>query len=401
MTTESTNGAARKGAADRRASARNGQARGGRKQEKVRYGVVGLGHIAQAAVLPAFAHAKGKCELAALVSDNPRKLRELGERYAVGALYDYGGFRRCLAEEGLDAVYIATPNSEHLPFVREAAAAGVHVLCEKPLGVTERECVEMIRACESAGVKLMTAYRLHFEAANLKALEVVRSGEIGEPRIFSSVFCMQVKDPNIRLEAELGGGPLHDIGIYCINAARSLFRAEPVEVQAWCASSGDRRFREVEETVSAQMRFPDDRIASFVCSYGAADTGWYELVGTKGCLCLDPAYEYAEGLGLCVTVGEKSRERQYAKRDQFAAELVYFADCVRNGRDPEPSGWEGLADVRVIRAIQQSIERGEPLELPPSPHTGRIRHPSPRQRIDRPPVAREPRLVEARSASGD
>ncbi len=363
---------------------------------KVRYAVAGLGYIAQAAVLPAFAHATRNSELAALVTDDQDKLKELGARYSVEALYDYAGLRRCLAEESIDALYVATPNSEHLPLLREAAAAGVHVLCEKPLAVTERECVEMIRACERAGVRLMSAYRLHFEAATLKALEIVRAGQLGDPRIFTSVFTFQVEDPNIRLRADLGGGPLHDIGIYCINAARSIFGAEPIEVGAWTAGSGDPRFQEVHETVSAQMRFPEGRLASFVCSYGTSATGWYEVLGTEGRLCVDPAYEFAEGLGLCVNIGGKSRTRQFAKRDQFAAELVYFSDCILNDKEPEPSGWEGLADVRVIRALQQSIDRGTPLWLPPMQE---VRHPSPSLRIDRPPVRREPRLVNARPAS--
>lgn len=367
------------------------------KARKIRYAVIGLGHIAQAAVLPAFAHARKNSELAALVTDDPKKLAELGEKYGVSALYDYQGLKRCLAEENIDAVYIAAPNSEHAHFAREAASAGVHVLCEKPLGVTERQCLAIIDACDRAGVHLMTAYRLHFEAANLRALEVVKSGQIGEPRVFTSVFSYQIKDPdNIRLQSELGGGPLHDIGIYCVNAARTLFQAEPVEVQGWELRTGDPRFAEVAEGVSVHMRFSEGQVASFVCSFGAAATGWYQILGTKGDVCLNPAYEYAEGLSVCVTIGEKTRERQYAKRDQFAAELVYFSDCVLNKRSPEPDGWEGLADVRVIRAIEQSIQRGRALEVPPTPH---VRHPSPQQRIDRPPVPREPALVHARSAS--
>lgn len=369
----------------------------GAKGRKIRYAVIGLGHIAQAAVLPAFAHARKNSELAALVTDDAKKLAELGDRYKVSALYDYQGLRRCLAEESIDAVYIAAPNSEHADFAREAAAAGVHVLCEKPLGLTERQCISMIEACDRAGVHLMTAYRLHFEAANLKALEVVKSGQIGEPRVFTSVFSYQIKDPeNIRLRADLGGGPLYDIGIYCINAARTVFQAEPVEVSGWEMRTGDRRFAEVEEGVSAQMRFSEGQVATFTCSFGAAATGWYQILGTKGDVHVNPAYEYAEGLTVCTTIGDKSRERQYAKRDQFAAELSYFSDCILNDRSPEPSGWEGLADVRVIRAIYQSIQRGRALEVPPTPH---VRHPSPRQQIDRPPVAREPALVHARSAS--
>lgn len=369
----------------------------GRRSSKVRYAVVGLGHIAQAAVLPAFAHARKNSELAALVTDDEKKLNELGERYDVSALYDYRELRRCLVEESIDAVYIATPNSEHVHLAREAAAAGVHVLCEKPLGVTERECLAIIEACERSNVLLMTAYRLHFEAANLKAKQVVQSGRIGEPRIFTSVFSYQVKDPeNVRLSDDLGGGPLHDIGIYCINAARSLFHAEPVEVQGWELHSGDPRFTEVEEGVAAQMRFSSGQMAMFVCSFGAAAASWYQLLGTKGDVRVDPAYEYTEGLTVHTTIGEKTKKQHFPKRDQFAAELTYFSDCIRGRREPEPSGWEGLADVRVIRAILQSIERGRPLAVPPTPY---VRHPSPRQRIDHPPVPREPKLVHARSAS--
>jgi predicted dehydrogenase len=363
---------------------------------RIRFAVIGLGHIAQAAVLPGFRHAK-HCELAALISDSPEKLRELGRRYKIGAVRGYDELAACLAEERIDAVYIATPNSEHRPFAIDAARAGCHVLCEKPLGVTERECRDIIDACDRAGVKLMTAYRLHFEAANLAAIKAIRSGKIGEPRLFSSVFSFQVKDPqNIRLRADLGGGPLHDIGIYCINAARSVFAAEPVQVHAWSARSGDARFKEVEETVVAQLRFPGDRIAQFACSFGLATAGWLQVLGTRGDVCLDPAYEYAEGLGLTITVNEKSRTSTFAKRDQFGAQIDYFARCIQDDRDPEPSGREGMADVRVINALMASLDRGRPLDVRPVVH---VRHPRPSQQIDRPPVRREPELVGARAAS--
>lgn len=363
----------------------------------VRYAVIGLGHIAQAAMLPAFAHAKRNSELAAFVTDDPKKLAELGKRYGVKALYDYRQLRECLDENDIDAVYIATPNSEHRAMVLEAAAAGVHVLCEKPLGVTEKECTDMIAACERAGVHLMTAYRLHFEAANLKVLETIRSGAIGTPRVFTSVFSYQIKDPgNIRLRDDLEGGPLHDIGIYCINAARSVFKAEPIEAHAWRVESHDPRFKEVDETVTGMLRFPGGGIATFTCSFGIAAAGWYQVVGTKGDVCVDPAYEYSEGLHVTTTIGEKSREQAFAKRDQFAAELVYFSECVLKGREPEPSGREGLADVRVIEALEQSMKRGVPVRISPPVV---VRYPTPSQRIDRPPVPREPKLVHARSAS--
>jgi predicted dehydrogenase len=228
---------------------------------KVRYAVVGLGHIAQVAVLPAFAHASRNSELAAFVSDDATKLRTLGKRYGVPGRYSYEQYDECL-ESGIHAVYIALPNHLHREYTERAARAGVHVLCEKPLATTEADCRAMIQAAARGGVKLMVGYRLHFEAANLTALETVKSGAIGEPRVFDSVFTMQVKAGNIRVRRETGGGTLYDIGIYCINAARYLFRAEPVEAFAYTASNGEKRFREVEEMTSAVLRFPGDRLAS-------------------------------------------------------------------------------------------------------------------------------------------
>jgi len=361
----------------------------------VRYAVIGLGHIAQAAVLPAFKHAGRNSVLAALVSSNPRKLQQLGRRYKVERLCGYDDVDELLASGDIDAVYIALPNDMHKEYTVRAARAGIHVLCEKPMAVTARECEEMIRVTRKARVKLMIAYRLHFERANLEAASQARAGKLGDLRYFSSDFSLQVREGNIRLERARGGGPLYDIGIYCINAARYCFAAEPTEVLATAIRSADRRFREVDETVTATMRFKDQRLASFTCSFGAADRSTYSIVGTKGTLTVDPAYEYAEGLRYRVKVGERTQSRKLAKSDQFAAELLYFSDCVLNDRQPEPSGKEGLADVRIIEGMQRSIatRRWITLKTP-----GQRRRPTLRQAIRRTAVKREPKLV-ATSAS--
>jgi predicted dehydrogenase len=365
---------------------------------KVRYAVIGLGHIAQAAVLPAFAHAARNSELAALVSDDDVKLRRLGRKYGVaqGARYNYAQLDECL-RSGIDAVYIALPNHLHREYAVAAARAGVNVLCEKPMALTEKDCQAMIRAADRGGVKLMVAYRLHFEAANLSALEAVRSRAIGDPRVFDSVFTMQVQEGNIRLRRATGGGTLWDIGIYCINAARYLFRDEPEEVFAYTANIGEKRFREVEEMTSAVLRFPKQRLAAFTCSFGAADVAAYQVVGTKGDVRVDPAYEYAGELKQVITVDGKTRERAFPKRDQFAPELLHFSDCVLTGRDPQPGGREGLADVRIIRALYRSARTGRPVRLPAFDAPPR---PTLAKEKRRPPV-RKPELVHAKSASGD
>jgi glucose-fructose oxidoreductase len=361
-------------------------------RRQIRYAVVGLGHIAQVAVLPAFANARRNSKLVALVSGDPVKREELSKQYKVDQAYAYEHYDEMLKSGVVDAVYIALPNSLHAEFSIRAAQAGVHVLVEKPMAVTEEECERMARAARDAHVKLMVAYRLHFERANLEAIEVARSGRIGEPRLFNSTFTMHVVPGNIRVRKPLGGGVLYDIGIYCINAARSLFRDEPVEVRAITAGSiGD-----VEESVGAELRFPNERIATFACSFGAADVSEYRIVGTKGDLALEPAYEYAQALQHRLTIEGNRKERRFARRDQFAPELLYFSDCVLKNHDPEPSADEGLADVRVINALYRSAQTGQPVELPPYEKRER---PSLEQEIRRPPIDK-PHTVHTQAPSG-
>ena len=359
-------------------------------KRQIRYAVVGLGHIAQVAVLPAFGNARRNSKLSALVSGDPVKREQLGNKYGVEKTYSYGQYDECLKQ--VDAVYIALPNTMHCEYTVRAARAGVHVLVEKPMALTEEECEQMIRAAREAGVKLMVAYRLHFERANLEAGEIARSGRIGEPRLFNSTFCTPVVPGNIRVRRDTGGGVLYDIGIYCINAARALFRDEPVEVRAAAAGTLD----EVEESVSAVMRFPNERLAAFTASFGAAKVSEYRLAGTKGDLALEPAYDYARPLEHRLTLDGEMRERRFAKRDQFAPELLYFSDCVLQNGTPEPGGDEGLADVRVIRALYRSAEIGRPVELAPFAKRAR---PSLEQEIRRPPIDK-PDVIHAAAPSG-
>lgn len=334
----------------------------GRKTRKVRYAVVGLGHIAQVAVLPAFRNSPNS-EIGALVSGSPVKLRKLGRKYGVPreAQFDYGRSLTDIRLSGIDAVYVCLPNHLHAEYATRAAVAGLHVLCEKPLGVRRSEAAAMARAAEEAGVRAMTAYRLHFEPSNLEAIrQAWRQRKLGELRIFNSTFSMQVRDPgNIRLgDTAKGGGPLWDIGIYCINAARQLFRAEPIDVTALAETADHRRFKATFEAISVSMRFPDHRLASLTCSFGAADCGSYDLVGTKGRLHLEDAYEYAEPRELTTFTGGKRQSRRFAKNDQFSPELTYFSRCILRRNAPEPSFDEGMRDVAVIEAILRSVETG-------------------------------------------
>jgi glucose-fructose oxidoreductase len=257
----------------------------------------------------------------------------------------------------------------------------------------------MIEAADANHVKLMIAYRLHFEEANLEAIELAKSGKLGNVRIFDSAFSQQVAAGNVRVTepVEKGGGPVYDMGVYCINAARYLFRTEPTSVMAFSANKTDKRFQLVDEMTSVVMRFPEERLATFTCSFGAADVSRYSLIGTKGSLTAEPAYDYSMALKHRITVGEKTRSKTFPKRDQFAAEVSYFSDCVLSDREPEPSGLEGLADVRIVQAIYESARKEKAVEIPKLPAK---RRPRLRQAIQR-PAHGLPRTVNAKSPSGE
>lgn len=341
------------------------QGREDTQPRQIRYAVVGLGHLAQVAILPAFANTTNS-KLAALVSGDFGKLAKLADKYGVRGRYTYDQYEQCLAD-GVDAVYLVLPNHLHKEYSVRAAKAGVHVLCEKPLAVTQAECEEMIRTAEENNVRLMVAYRLHLEESTLQAMHAVQEGSLGEVRIFSSDFTQQIPENNVRITYPVaeGGGPVYDMGVYCINAARNFFRSEPIGVSAVSASHEGPRFGKTEEMVSAVMHFPGERLATFTCSFGAADIDHYSLIGTNAVLTASPGYGYSSAHKHLQTSNGKTEVRHFPKTDQFATQLDYFSDCIFHCKEPGPSGAEGLADVRVIEAIYQSVRTGKVVHLPP------------------------------------
>jgi glucose-fructose oxidoreductase len=349
------------------------------------YAVVGLGDIAQKAVLPAFAHAGENSRLVAVVSGDRAKAQALAQEFRAAA-YHYDEFRQCLQRDDVNAVYIALPNAMHCDYTVEAARAGVHVLCEKPMAVTADECRRMLRTCQTNRVKLMIAYRVHFHPAHLRALELNREGAIGAAKTFSSDFTIRIEDPDdIRLQRRLGGGTVYDLGVYCINAARTFFGAEPAQVMAMTARTSRRYGGDVDESTVALIRFPEDRLAHFHTSFGEERTATFTVFGEQGYIRLRRAYEYGAPMTLEVVKGGVRAEHQFEATDQFAGELAYFSGCILQDRPPEPSGLEGLQDVRIVEAIYRSARDGRPVTLP------RI------ARVDAPPTPEQ----EMRKSLGD
>jgi predicted dehydrogenase len=339
-------------------------------KKKVRYGFVALGDIAQEAMLPAVEHT-GNSAIAALVTDDPVKAGRLAERYSVQHTYSYEQFPKMLASGNTDAVYIATPNWRHAEFVLPALAAGIHVLVEKPLEIDTARCQQILDAQRAAKAKLMVAYRLHFEPATVAAIERVRNGELGQVHLFTSTFAQMVDPANHRAKTE-AAGPLLDMGPYPVNAVRNLFGAEPTEVFAFGSRHANSGLGDFDDTVTVMLRFPEGRLAQFVVSYYGNAIDTYTLLGTKGSLQVQPGYTYGKSLEHFLTIGEKKDNITYKNTDHFGGEMKYFSDCILQEIDPEPDAEEGLADVRVLEAIQRSLKTGEVQTLPPFARSKRI-----------------------------
>lgn len=327
-----------------------------KNEKKIRYAVVGLGNIAQKAVLPAFKNAENNSVLSALISGHKDKLQSLGKQYKIDKLYLYSQLEECLRKGEVDALYIATPNFYHQNIMETAAKYGVHVLCEKPMAIKEEDCLNMIEAAERNHIKLMIAYRLHFDPSTLDAVKIAHSKILGELKIFNSVFTMDIKDPNnIRLQdSSIGGGPLYDIGIYCINTARKLFKSNPIEVFAMAENKKD---------VSVVMKFPQNKLANFTVSFSSFGCADFDLIGTKGRLRMEQAYRYANTTTLKIYHDKKIVTKKYPKRDQFSAELNYFSNCILKNERPGPSGEEGKMDVKIIEALLLSLDIGYPIPI--------------------------------------
>ena len=178
-----------------------------------------------------------------------------------------------------------------------------------------------------------------------------------------------------------------------------MFADEPTQVWATATNTGDPRFAEVPETVHVILKFPRERIANFICSFGAADRSRYEIVGTKGSVVVDPAFEYAEGLGYELTVGEQEEAQEIRQERPVRARAgVFRASACAPTAAPEPSGNEGLIDVAIIEAIHRSIRTGGWAVVDSA--SPKRRRPTLRQEMRRPAVPREPPLVQVESGHG-
>ena len=323
---------------------------------KLGWAIVGLGSLAINQILPAFARCE-KSKVTALVSGHPDKAKKLAARYGVAeaSIYNYDTYEKLRDNPDVDVVYVVLPNSMHAEYTIRAAKAGKHVMCEKPMANTPEDCRQMIDACRSAGKKLSIGYRLHHEPFNQALIKVVRDQEFGPLKVVLADAGFPIGDPNQwRLNRKMaGGGSLMDIGIYALNAARYLTNEEPTDVYAMeYTTPGDPRFREVEETLTFQLRFPSGVLANCSSSYGAP-LNRFRVVGTRGWAELEPALIYS-GLRMRASGGSVVEERPQPVIDHFAAEMDHLSDCVMQNTEPKTPGEEGLKDLTIMMAIYES-----------------------------------------------
>jgi predicted dehydrogenase len=353
--------------AEGQAAAQSAPPAGGKQPGKpLGYALVGLGSLSGNQIAPALAAKTKHCKLTGLVSGHPEKAKEWAKKYGVPEknIYDYKNFDQIKNNPDIDVVYVVLPNSMHAEFTIRAAQAGKHVLCEKPMAISVKECDAMIAACRQAGRKLAIAYRLHFEPNNLELVRMAREKTLGSVKVIEAGAGFPIGDPKQwRLDKALaGGGSLMDIGIYALQAARYISGEEPVSVSALSTTTDPVKFKPgVDESVLFTLKFPSGVIASCASSYAtglnrfraSAERGWFEV---------QPALNYVGIKGRMMEQGN-SKDFNLPVVDHFAAEMDDFSECILNGKETRVPGEEGRRDLRIMTAIYEAAASGRSVSL--------------------------------------
>ena len=340
----------------------NGDVPSVKAANKVGFAVVGLGIIAQGSVLPAFARTK-KAKLVALISRDKKKAARLARKFNASAIYGSEEYAECLANPEVSAVYVATPQGAHAEFTVRAANAGKHVLCEKPLATSVAESARMVEACQRNGVLLMTAYRKYFEPSCVYLKQLIQDGELGRIDVIHTAFSeLQTHRarPGWLLDPSLsGGGPLMDLGVYCVNTSRWLVAEDPVEVSAETWRHDAARLWDVEEGITFRMRFPSGLVAQGSSTYGSVLSSLIFIQGAKGWASLIPAFEFDQERRLTGKIGGRQLDRTFKVMDEFAPEIDAFALAIQNKRSVAADGVQGQRDLIILHAIYESAKKGQ------------------------------------------
>jgi len=333
---------------------------------KIGYAVVGLGNIARNSILPAFSNCR-RAKLVALVSRDKKKAAALRVKFKAAISYTTKDYEDCLANPEISAVYIATPPGEHEEFTVRAAEAGKHVLCEKPLAATVAQSARMVEACRRQGVLLMTAYRKYFEPAALYLKSLVSNGSLGRIDMihtsFSELFTPGVSSAWLLDPALAGGGPMMDLGVYCVNTSRWLADEDPVEAVAQSWRHDTQRFKDVEEGVTFRLKFPSGLVVQGSSTYGAAMSSFIFVQGTNGWVSLSPAYPFEDERRVTGKIAGRSVDRRFKALDEFALEIDAFAFAIQKKKAVESDGIQGHHDMIILQAIYESARNAQPVAI--------------------------------------
>jgi predicted dehydrogenase len=315
--------------------------------------------------MPALTKTKS-ARLAALVSGHPDKAAMLAKKYSLNPkhIYDYENFENIKNDPDVDVIYIVLPNGMHAEYCIRAAGIGKHVFSEKPMANTAKDCQAMIDACKHANVMLGVGYRMQYEPHLIEAKRLIKEGAIGKVTKVESEFGFNIPPGVWRLDKKLaGGGPLMDVGIYCLNSTRFALGEEPVEVSATIPPSDDPRFKEVEPSMDFMLKFPSGAVAECKTAYDKFAGNRLRIEGEKGSLHMEPAFSYG-GLMLGIKYGE-DQPKQFTPppADQFATEIEDFSRCIIEKKPTRTPGEEGMRDCAIMEALYRSAAEKKPVKL--------------------------------------
>jgi D-xylose 1-dehydrogenase (NADP+, D-xylono-1,5-lactone-forming) len=291
-------------------------------------------------------------EAVAVASRDAGRAEAFAAEHGLGRAH--GSYEALLADPEVDAVYIPLPNSLHVPWSIRALQAGKHVLCEKPLTRRPEEAQAAFDAADQAGLVLAEGFmwRHHEQARRLR--ELVRDRVVGNVRLLRAAFSFFALDRtgDVRLQKELDGGGLMDVGCYCVSAMR-LLAGEPERVSARQVIGGDG----VDVRLAATLAFPGAVLGSFDCGLDMADRSALEVIGDHGSLFLPDPWHSREPR-IEVRRPDGTEVIEIPRKDPYACELEDFAAAVRRER-PHPYGREdAVGQARTIAALYRSAEFG-------------------------------------------
>ena len=324
----------------------------------MRFGIISTADIGTEDVVPGIQASEH--EAAAIASRDGDRAESVAAD--LGIERSYGSYEDLLADESLDAVYNPLPNAFHAEWARAAADAGLHVLCEKPLTPTADEAADLFDYCERRGVTLMEGFMYTYHPRTVRALEIVDE-ELDDVRHVESTFTFAMGDrtDDIRLDPELAGGALMDVGCYAVSAVRG-FLGEPERAYAHAADTYDAG---VDSQLAGMLEYDDGVTAHVTGGFDTAFAHEYRVLAANGWLKCEAAFDVGpdQNVSLTWVVDGEERTETFDGIDHYRLEVEDFADAVEAGRSPRVDRTETVRNMRAIDALYESAERGEPVDL--------------------------------------